>query len=374
MVLPSASRPVRAPARFFRHGCSTAADAGRCVHEAGLQLVVDAQAHGGAQRHAVDGVRRDGHFHLELLAEVLGQAVQLCAAAGEHDTVAVDVACQLRRGLLQHLVRCGADLLAQHHHRLVEVVGGNVDAHRQAGEQAAALDLHGLVEIGLLGAAGHVFLQFLGGALADGHAVLVAHVLQNFFIVVVACHAHTGGLDLAAEGQHGDIGGAAADIDDHAAVGLGDVDAGAEGGGNGLVDQVDLAGTGGHHGLHHGVALDAGDGGGHADSHTGLDHVGAVHLLDEAADQLTGHGVVADDAILQREDGGDVVRGAAHHGQRLVTGFQHGLLAGIHCHNAGLVEHNALALLRDDDGGGTEVDTDIVLCHKISVPFVPLSS
>ena len=193
---------------------------------------------------------------------------------------------------------------------------------------------------------------------------------------MVAGHAHAGGLDLAAQAQHGDIGSAAADIDDHAAVGLGDVDAGAEGGGNRLVDQVDLTGTGGHHGLHHGVALDASDGSGHAYRHPGLDHVGAVHLLDEAADQLTGHGVVADDAVLEREDGGNIVGGAAHHGQRLVTGFQHGVLTGIHSHDAGLVEHDALVLLRNDDGGGTEIDTDIVLCHKnlCSFLWVPLST
>ena len=268
----------------------------------------------------------------------------------------------------------GADLLAQHHDRLVQIAGGDVHPDGQTGQQTAALNLHRLVEIRFLGAARHVLFQLLGGALTDGNAEFIAHMLQNFIVVVVARHPDAGGLDLAAKAQHGDIGGAAADVDDHPAIGLGDVDAGAEGRSDGLVDQVDLPGTGGHDGLHHGVALDAGDGGGHADSHPGLDHVGAVHLLDEAADQLTGHGVVADDAILQREDGGDVVRGAAHHGQRLVTGFQHGVLAGIHRHDAGLVEHNALALLRDDDGGGTEVDTDIVLCHKISVPFVPLSS
>ena len=295
--------------------------------------------------------------------------MQLGTAAGEHDAVAVDVTGQLRRGLFQHLVSRGADLLAEHHHRLVQVIGGHVHAHRQAGEQAAALDLHGLVEIGFLRAAGHMLFQFLGGALADGDAVLVAHMLEDLLIVVVAGHPHAGGLDLAAQAQHGDVGGAAADVDDHAAVRLGDVDAGAEGGGDGLVDEVHLTGTGGHHGLHHGVALNAGDGGGHAHGHPGLDHMGAVHLLDKAADQLPGHGVVADDAVLQREDGGNVVGGAAYHGQGLVARLQHGVLAGVHSHHAGLVEHHALALLRDDDGSRTQVDADIVLCHKSFVPF-----
>ena len=139
-------------------------------------------------------------------------------------------------------------------------------------------------------------------------------MLEDLLIVVVAGYAHTGSLDLAAKAQHSDIRGAAADINDHPAVRQGDVDAGAEGSGNRLVDQVYLTGTGSHHSLHHGIALNAGNGGGHAHGHPGLDHVGAVHLLDKAADQLPGHGVVADDAILQREDSGDVVGRASHHG------------------------------------------------------------
>ena len=118
------------------------------------------------------------------------------------------------------------------------------DAHGQAGEQAAALDLHGLVEICLLGAAGHVLFQALRGALADGDAELVAHELQDLFVVVVAGHADAGGLDLAAEAQHGDVGGAAADVDDHPAIRHGDVDAGAEGCGDGLINEVDLTRTG----------------------------------------------------------------------------------------------------------------------------------
>ena len=265
---------------------------------------------------------------------------------------------------------CGADLLAEHHDRFVQVVSGNIHTHRQAGEQAAALDLHGLVEISLLGAAGHVLFQLFGGALANGNAVLVAHELEDFFVVVVAGHAYAGGLDLAAQRKHCNIGGAAADINDHAALRLGDVDAGAKGSGNGFVDQVHLTGTSGHHSLHHGIAFNAGNGGGHTDGHAGLDHVGAVHLLDKTADQLTGHGMVTDHTVLQREDGRNIVRGAAHHSKGLIACFQHGLLAGIHCHNAGLVEHNALALLRNDNGSGTKIDTDIVLCHKFSFSFL----
>ena len=155
---------------------------------------------------------------------------------------------------------------------------------------------------------------------------------------MVARHPDAGGLDLAAEGQHRDVGGAAADVNDHAAVGHRDVQARPQRRRDGLVDQVDLPRAGRHDGLDHGVALDAGDGRRHADRYPRLDHVGAVYLVDKAADQLPGHGVVADDAVLQGEGGRDVVGGAAHHGP--------------------------LALLGDDDGGGAKVYPNIVLCHN----------
>ena len=138
--------------------------------------------------------------------------MQLCAAASQHHTIAEDIACQFGRGLFQHLMGGGADLLTQHHHRLVEVAGGNIHLDGQAGQQAAALHLHRLVKISLLGAAGDVLFQLLCGTLADGNAELVADMLQDLVIIVVARHTDTGGLDLTAQRQDSDIGGAAADI------------------------------------------------------------------------------------------------------------------------------------------------------------------
>ena len=98
-----------------------------------------------------------------------------------------------------------------------------------------------------------------------------------------------------------------------------------------------------------------------------------LHVADAGQGQgqlLPGHGVVADDAILQREDGGDVVGRAAHHCKGLVAGLKHAVLAGIHRHHAGLVEHDALPLLRDDDGRRTKIDTDVVLCHNRDISFL----
>ena len=90
--------------------CLSAADARCSVHKSGLQLIVDAKAHRGAQRHTVDRIRRNRHIDLQFFAQVLRQTVQLCAAAGKHYAVAENVTCQLRRGLFQYLMSRSTDI------------------------------------------------------------------------------------------------------------------------------------------------------------------------------------------------------------------------------------------------------------------------
>ena len=77
--------------------------------------------------------------------------------------------------------------------------------------------------------------------------------------------------DDAAERDDRDLGGAAADVDDHVAGGLLHGQPGADGGGHGLLDDVGrLAGAGELGGLLHGALLDAGDARRDADDHAGL--------------------------------------------------------------------------------------------------------
>ena len=71
--------------------------------------------------------------------------------------------------------------------------------------------------------------------------------------------------DDAAERDDGDLAGAAADVDDHAAGRLGHRQAGADGGRHGLLDERRPARAGRVGGLFDGALLDAGDAAGHAD-------------------------------------------------------------------------------------------------------------
>ena len=65
------------------------------------------------------------------------------------------------------------------------------------------------------------------------------------FVHLVAAHAHGAGIDDARQGDDGHFRGTAADVHHHVGGRLLDGQVGADGGGHGLLDEVDLTGTGG---------------------------------------------------------------------------------------------------------------------------------
>ena len=155
-------------------------------------------------------------------------------------------------------------------------------------------------------------LDLLGGAVADEQAVHLAHVVDDRLVQLVAGDADRLAVDDAGHRDDGDVGGAAADVDDHVAGRLGDGQAGADGGGDRLVDQVDLAGLGPQRALLHRAALDLRDLGRHADDDARADpHAARAGPLDEVAEHPLGGVEVGDDAVAQRLDGHHVVRASA---------------------------------------------------------------
>ena len=216
-------------------------------------------------------------------------------------------------------------------------------------------------------AEGH--LHLLGGALPQHQGVLLLHPRDDRLVEVVAGRADAHAGDDAAEADHGDLGGAAADVDDHVAGRLVDGQPGADRGRHRLLDDVDLAGAGLVAGLLDRALLHRGDAAGHADDHAGLGEVATpVHLLDEVAQHLLGRLEVGDDAVLERPDGGDVVGGAADHALGLVPDREHLAGGGVHGDDGRLVEDDALAADIDQRVGGAEVNghvsADETVCHS----------
>ena len=109
-------------------------------------------------------------------------------------------------------------------------------------------------------------LEVLGAALPEQQRVLALDVADERLVDLVAADAHGARGDDAAEADDGDVGGAAADVDDHRGAGLLDRQAGADRGRHRLLDDVDPAGAGAQGGVLEGPALDAGDVARHADA------------------------------------------------------------------------------------------------------------
>ena len=178
-----------------------------------------------------------------------------------------------------------------------------VDVARQAGADVAAADL-GLPRAGLGNTDADRDLQLLGGALADEQRELGADVVDDRGVQRVAGHPYAGRGDDAAEGEDGDLGRPASDVDHHRARGLVDRQPGTDRGRHRLGDRVHPPRAGSVGGLAHRPLLHAGDTGRDADddARSGERAAPAQHLAHEVAQHLGGDVVVGDHAVLQRAD------------------------------------------------------------------------
>jgi hypothetical protein len=233
---------------------------------------------------------------------------------------------------------------------------------RDAGDEVAALDLHRHDGAGRGGGA-DLDLDALGGALADQQVVLALDVLDDRLVELVAADADRLAGDDAGERDHGDLGGAAADVDDHVAAGLGDRQAGADRRGHRLLDEEHLAGAGGQRRVADRPLLDLGDALGHADDDARLDQgLAVVGPVDEVAHHRLGDLEVGDDAVLHRPDGDDVAGGAAEHLLGVLADGDDPLRVALALDgdDARLVGDDPLALHVREGRGGPEIDGQVV--------------
>src|SRR5690606_9763070 len=103
--------------------------------------------------------------------------------------------------------------------------------------------------------------------------VFLLDVVDDCEVELVAADTDRHARDDAAQGDHGDLGGATADVDDHVAGRLVHGEPGADRGGHGLLDDVNLARPGRVPRVLDRALLDAGDARGHADNQAGLGEV-----------------------------------------------------------------------------------------------------
>ena len=210
----------------------------------------------------------------------LVKAPDQAAAAGHDDAVGGDVRHQLRGRPLQNGVNGVYNALGRLLEGLDHLAGGDGDGPGETHHLVVAGDLHGL----LLRAgedAAERDLQLLRRAGANEQIVLAADILDDGVVKGVAGDLDGGGLHHTGQGDDGNIRGAAADIHHQVALRLGDVNAGADGGGHRLFDEVDLPCACVDAGVDDGPLLHLSDAGGDADDHTGLEKADGSGLADK---------------------------------------------------------------------------------------------
>ena len=191
--------------------------------------------------------------------------------------------------------------------------------------------------------------------------MLLPHVTEDGLIEVVAGHLDGLGNDRTVQCDHGDIRGTTTDVDDHVALRLTDVDAGTDGRRYRLLDDRDLTGTCVVSGILDGLLLDLGRTTWDADRDTRLpEGTLADGLLNEVLQHLLRQGVVRDDALAQRTNRRDVLRGAAQHETRVLTVRQHGVRIAVNGHHGRLLQNDAAAFYIYKDAGGTQINADII--------------
>src|SRR5919106_689114 len=252
------------------------------------------------------------HGHLGLLAEPLLEPGEEGAAACEDDPSVHDVRRQLGGRLVQGGLDRVEDLADRFVERPADLLRRDHDRLGEAGEHVAAPNL-GLDLLLELPRRADLELELLSGLLPDEELVLLLDVAHDRLVHLVTADADGLRDDDAAEGDDGDLGGAAADVHDHVPGRLGDRQAGADGRRHRLFDQVSLARSGREGRLFNGALLHSRDAARHADDDAWVGEAVVVHLLDEVAEHRLGHVEVGDDAVLQRPDGRDGAGRAAEH-------------------------------------------------------------
>ena len=240
-----------------------------------------------------------------------------------------------------------------------DLVGVEGDQARARAEHVPSLH-HQRLALG--GGIAEPDLDVLGGQLAHHQLVLLAQVLVEREGHLVTGDAAGARRQDAAEAEGGDLGGAAADVDDHVGARLQRVDAAADGAGDGLGHQLDAADPRLLHGLDEGSALQRRGSRRDSDGRAGAEPLPGVSegSVEDGDDEAAGGLQVRDDAVADGAHRGEPDRRPADQLARLVPHPHRGAGMAVdpHRHHRWLVEHDPPARLADHRVGRPEVDPE----------------
>ena len=256
------------------------------------------QTFAGPEHDARKRVGGDVDGHAGLARDQAVQSAQEGAAAGQHDAAVHDVGGQFGGRVFQRFFDGLDDGIDRVRDGLAHLLRRDDGLAGQARDEVAAPDLHeGLLLQPVSRPDGD--LAVLGHAVSDEQVEGRAGVGDDGLVYLVAGDADGARRGHGAEGDDGDLGRPAADVNDHRADRLGHGQARPDGSGHRLLDEIGFFGTGLLGGLDNGPALHLGDARRDADDDDRVEKaLAAVDLLDKIAQHTLGLIEVGDDSVF----------------------------------------------------------------------------
>ena len=152
-------------------------------------------------------------------------------------------------------------------------------------------------------------------------------------------------------------------------IGTGDVELCAQRRRKRLLDQVHTARASLHRRLNDSALLDLGHAARNADNDAGLDEGKADDLFQELLEHFFRHLIVGDHTVAQRAHRNDVARRPPEHIAGSRADLKHLACIFIHGHDRRLAEHNAAALLIDQNVRRSKVDADVSGQFHMGITF-----
>ena len=170
----------------------------------------------------------------------------------------------------------------------------------------------------------------------------LSHILDDGIVKLVPRNLNRSACDNTAKRNYRNVSSSAADIDDHHAVGLRNINACANGSRNRLFHQIHILAACLGSRLSDGSLLDLCYAARHADHDFRLEKsTAAAGLFNKVFQHSFGDIVIGDYAVAQRSYRNDISRRSSKHLSCLFTHCQNIVCILINCHNRRLIEHDS---------------------------------
>ena len=206
----------------------------------------------------------------------------------------------------------------------------------------------------------NIHLDFLSSTFTDKHIMYLLHMAHNSLIKMIAADTDRRIHNNTAKAQHSDISSSTANINNHVATRYGNINTGAKSRSQRFLNQIGFGSTALGSSLHNSTLFYRSNADRHTSHNTRFEKQAlARNLLNNVSQQLLRYGIIRNNAFLQRTDSNDTSGSTSQHFSCIIAHSQHLVAHLVNSHNRRLLQDNALALDKNKNVSGTQINTDI---------------